>query len=376
MFDFMGKYRRLGPVVVAMIAVIVGVASFAVTRGGNGDVVLRADQRAAGVPADQPIEPTTPTAVANETTTATAARVGRVTTTTTTRPPETGDDRSNHQMPPPLIAGFGAGRIVYERAGDVYAANTDGANAGRLATGHIGPSWAPDRNAIAVVSGDGPRALFVRTRYNETRIVADSSGSSHPAWSPDGAKIAFGRFASDTSSVGCCGIWLANAEGTSSTRIVDSACINSEPAWTPDGKQIVFWSSRNFCSPDAERGFGNFELFIVNADGTDLRSLNTLSNSGSPSVSPDGKTIAFSTDRDDHHTDGPGTSDIWTMNIDGSNQTRITTHSGDDLTPDWSPDGSRIVFRSDRDGGGLFTMKADGSDVQHIITGDATNPDW
>jgi TolB protein len=277
---------------------------------------------------------------------------------------------------PIALPGFGPNRIIYEAAGVIFSVAPEGGIPIPLLEAGSMPSWAPDR--FSYVSIDATDSMIVRDRYNGTRTLSTDGHDTHPAWSPGGSVIAFTRYANNSSgaSLGCCGVWLVNADGSNPHRIVDSICINGEPAWTPDGTQLVFWSSRNFCDPDNERGWGNYELFIVNADGSNLRKLDTLSNSGSPSVSPDGTRVAFSTDRDDHYRDKPGTWDIWTMNLDGSNQTRLTNFAGDETEPDWSPDGKRIVFHADRDNGGLFTMSPDGTDVHHIVTGPAKNPDW
>ncbi|MFL5434279.1 MAG: TolB family protein, partial [Myxococcales bacterium] len=63
-----------------------------------------------------------------------------------------------------------------------------------------------------------------------------------------------------------------------------------------------------------------------------------------PSVSPDGRKIAFMSDRD-------GDIEIYVMNLDGSNPTRLTRSPGRDAHPEWSPDGRKIYFQSPRDGG-------------------------
>ena len=74
--------------------------------------------------------------------------------------------------------------------------------------------------------------------------------------------------------------------------------------------------------------------------------------------------IAFVSDRE-------GNKDIYVMDPDGSNVVRLTDHSADDYSPDWSPDGNRIMFLSDRyDRTGLYVMNADGSNVT-LLLGDA-----
>src|SRR5205823_5669879 len=88
--------------------------------------------------------------------------------------------------------------------------------------------------------------------------------------------------------------------------------------------------------------------------------------------------IAFVSTRD-------GNPEIYTMDADGSHQTRLTNHSARDLFPSWSPDGTKIAFQSDRDKFGgvqesqpnIFVMDADGSNVTQLTTsGNALQPDW
>jgi Tol biopolymer transport system component len=81
-----------------------------------------------------------------------------------------------------------------------------------------------------------------------------------------------------------------------------------------------------------------------------------------PSWSPDGKRIAFETDRD-------GNSEIYVMNADGSGQHRLTWHPAGSGYPDWSPGGNRIAFESGRAGGWwqIYVMDADGYD-QHRVS--------
>ena len=75
--------------------------------------------------------------------------------------------------------------------------------------------------------------------------------------------------------------------------------------------------------------------------------------------------IAFVSDRE-------GNKDIYVMDPDGSNVVRLTDHSADDYSPDWSPDGSRIMFLSARyDRTGLYVMNADGSNISYLVS-DAT----
>lgn len=126
--------------------------------------------------------------------------------------------------------------------------------------------------------------------------------------------------------------------------------------------KIVFVSIRD----------GNREIYSINADGTNqTRLTNNSARDDSPRWSRDGTKIVFVSDRDGSLLE------IYSMSADGSNQTRLTTNSVSDDDPAWSPDGTKIAFAR---GGEIFVMDANGENesqlTSNLFSGDKGHPSW
>lgn len=264
------------------------------------------------------------------------------------------------------------GRIVFARylGGnvDLYSVRADGYDIRRL-------TRASEDDGEPAVSPDGRRIAFVSRRHfktagadiwlmnangsSQTRLTTDTSSESAPAWSPDGTRLVF---VSDRNR-GRNDLYVMNVNGSGLRRLTTTGHLESEPAWSPDGKKIAFArypSSNNNAS----------RIFVVNADGSDLRMLSSRPYEHSPTWSPDGRRIAF-----------VRTAELYIMRPDGRGVLRMTRNSWLDAGPAWSPDGRKIAFASDRSGAyEIWMMDADGTRSRRLtrnarFSGD-TKIDW
>ena len=154
-------------------------------------------------------------------------------------------------------------------------------------------------------------------------------------------------------------IYVVNSNGTGTIRLTSEAGADINPAWSPDGRKIAFASDRG----------GNREIYVMNADGTEpVRLTNNAAPDYSPAYSPNGQRIAFVSQRD-------GNAEIYVMDVDGTNVSRLTNNSLPDVDPAFSPDGRQIAFS--RNGVGIYLMNADGSTETRLTTsGSDAQPAW
>src|SRR5436309_6003653 len=192
----------------------------------------------------------------------------------------------------------------------------------------------------------GKFQLFAVERSNLAQLTkltaaTDTTSASEPVFSSDGSRIAF-----VSQRDGNAEIYVMNADGTGATRITNDPQADGHPAFTPDGQTVIFHSSRTA---------GKQQIWAVNVDGSGTVQLTKDSVSSSPTVAPDGQTIAYLSTRNKE-------SHIWLMNRDGSNQRQFTRGLQQrESEPRFLRDGSLAYLIERRDGNRTVqqVMKAD-----------------
>jgi dipeptidyl aminopeptidase/acylaminoacyl peptidase len=272
-----------------------------------------------------------------------------------------------------------------------------------------GVAASPDgkRVAYTVVMRDRPGRPYGQlwildlSTQKSVRIGGDKDGGGGGVWSPDGKWIAFSGHQGDKS-----GLFVVRPDGSEVTFLAEVHGTNSplpgtgnEVSWSPDSKQIAFVSStpdpraaeasgdpmvitRYLYKPDAGEGMTRFNdnqrlhIFVVDASTKQVRQL-TQGDFDEHSVewSPDGKKILFGSNREPNQ-DEFFNYDLFTLNVlDGSIE-RLTTTEYNEYDAIWSPDGKQIAYRGTRRGitdrettmedTHVWVMNADGGNRREI----------
>jgi len=257
------------------------------------------------------------------------------TSTPTNTPPPTNIPTSiatptNTPLPVPVLEG----KIAYVMSGGIYVMDADGSNRRRVYEGSVCQSaLSPDGNKIGFTRQDGLWVMDVNG--SGTQQIVSSDRICSLGWAPDSRQIVYSEG--------------SGPRGEGYTVEIPHGIPQPLGGWIYDpdwssGGWLVYYTFQGLVKRQVSGG--SISVLDSNVDWLE----------GQPAWSPDGTRIAYS--------EG---ADILVINADGSGQTKLTNHPGNDWDPCWSPDGSKIAFITNRDGNDeIYVMNPDGSNQMNL----------
>jgi TolB protein len=258
------------------------------------------------------------------------------------------------------VRGVAATRVAYIRGQTLHVIDSDGANDIQVPADSmaLSPAWSPSGDRLAYSTfGIGSRIIVTDVATGQSRILQDKIRNTQlttPIFAPDGSSVVYARADDDGHST----LWRLPLNGGQPQLIDRGLGISGSPSFSPDGRRIAFTTDR----------LGHNEVYIIDADGSNPvwitqigGDLNEETYRAEPDWSPDGVTVAF-------QSRVAGRFQIMTVNL-RDNSSKLLTDAGENESPSWAPDGRHLVFTSSRSGEGqLWVM-----DTQSGVTRQLTN---
>ncbi len=231
------------------------------------------------------------------------------------------------------------------------------------------PDWAPDGSKITYCSYTyhGGKDLPNWGIHVSNPDGSDSQVLAEDAWEPEfnpqGTKIAFHRIKRDNL------IGVMNSDGSEQTHVSAKGVLQRDLSWDPKGQQVVYDSW----------GDGGPEIRVTDTTGTKDRAISNgegIFRDANPEWSPNGEKVLI-----ERHDPRFPINELWVVDPETRKDKMVLGEGYRALDATWSPDGSKIAFVSNRDGGrdlDLYTMNADGTDIKQVtdLLGDEHAPSW
>ena len=241
------------------------------------------------------------------------------------------------------------GKIAYTvRVGDlnsgIYTINPGGGGKTKVTVGDT-PSYSPDGKKIAYTGyeGNDPEVSTDTEIYTinvggggKTQVTNNNTYDSEPSYSPDGKKIAYTGYEGNDPEVSTdTEIYTINAGGGAAFNVTNNDTSDSNPDYSPNGEKIAYTGTVG----------QDTDIYTINAGGGAAFNVTNNDTGGvdpswggvDPSYSPDGKRIAYII------FDEPDT-EIYTINVGGGGEFRVTNNTKDEEDPSYSPDGKKIAY--------------------------------
>ena len=335
--------RALWILIAVLVLAVVG-GAFLLLRGRSAPVAVStptatASPTAAPTASPSPTATYRPTAASTATTVVapTASPSPAATNSTPTAAATTSPTATPTATVTPTRGPLLRGRIAFPRFDpvrdtyDVYLCQADGSNCRRVITEASQPDFLPDGSRLVVhswkvddkglwlISAEGKRIWKITDTIEAARPSVDFQGQIyvyHSRQEADRQARLYRTYGAETRPIRREGIPI----------------LGLSPSWLPDGR--ILYSG---CLGD------NCGVIAMRADGSAPRQVTAGSNEANPESSPDGQQVAFMSRRD-------GNWEVYVVNLDGSGLRRLTRNPANDGLPAWSPDGKYLAFVSDRDG--------------------------